>query len=127
MTQLLGVRVEDGRKTDMFEAFELEDVVLVDTIKHNGHSIPCMHTDYGTFACMHSIAECKDFLGSDFVSLSNGALARLKQISCIVDYGYAVTVYFKNSEITGDLAKVKKKIKPFCDMMIAPGFIPETF
>lgn len=127
MTQLLGVCVENGRKTDMFEAFELEDVMLVDTIKHNSHSVPCMHTNDGAFACMHTLSECKDFLGSEFISLSNGALARLDQISFIVDYGYTVTVYFKGSRISGDLAKTKKKLKPFCDLMIAPGFIPETF
>lgn len=127
MTQLLGVRVENGEKTDIFEAFNLEDVILVDTIKPKNHSVPCMHTNYGAFACMHTLSECKDFLGDEFVSLSNGALARLNQIAFIVDYGYTVTVYFKDSHLTGDLAKTKRKLKPFCDLMIASDFIPETF
>lgn len=127
MTQLLGVRVKDGKKTDSFESFELEDVIMVNTINPAGHSVPCLHTNYGSYACMHTLSECKDLLGKDFISLSNGALARLDQISFIVDYGYALTAYFKNSSLTADVAKTKKKLKPFRDMIISPEIIPETF
>lgn len=108
--EIFGIEILEDNQMGNACFFHVEDIFFIDLWEpKKNYRVPRFHTRLGVFTVALTLESCR--LGfPDLVPLDNGNLVNMAQVDYIDPTAFGgITVYFKKSKITTNMAKYKEK------------------